>query len=282
MLSGKWWGRIDVQPIIGIHGWEDNAGTFDTLAPLLEVDSFLAIDLPGHGLSSHYPSGKQFVFTDAVITLRYIVRHYNWKNVSLIGHSFGSATSFVYAAFFPDEVDKYIGIECARVLMNDSITKNTLMYKFTDNLIKTEVNIKKGNPPNYSYDEIIQNMSQGNRGSLTNKSCEILLRRGMLPSQNKNGFYFSRDPRLRFHSWANLTEEHVFKYSPQIKCKVLSITAPYNPVFGEGYPDRYKRSLDLIRSSASKLDHFEVSGTHHVHLNNPERVAPLINRFWTS
>lgn len=53
---GKWWGPRDKQPIIAIHGWQDNAGTFDPLIELLPTNlSILCIDLPGHGRSSHIP-----------------------------------------------------------------------------------------------------------------------------------------------------------------------------------------------------------------------------------
>lgn len=52
----KWWGSKDKQPIIAIHGWQDNAGTFDPLVELLPTNlSILCIDLPGHGRSSHIP-----------------------------------------------------------------------------------------------------------------------------------------------------------------------------------------------------------------------------------
>lgn len=56
---GKWWGPRNKQPIIAIHGWQDNAGTFDPLIELLPKDlSILCIDLPGHGKSSHIPPVK--------------------------------------------------------------------------------------------------------------------------------------------------------------------------------------------------------------------------------
>lgn len=58
---GKWWGPKDKQPIIAIHGWQDNAGTFDPLIELLPKDlSILCIDLPGHGRSSHIPMVKMY------------------------------------------------------------------------------------------------------------------------------------------------------------------------------------------------------------------------------
>lgn len=80
---GKWWGPKDKQPILAIHGWQDNAGTFDTLVELLPNVAILCIDLPGHGFSSHLPYGQMYyLFWDGVITLRRIVKHYKWNKVS--------------------------------------------------------------------------------------------------------------------------------------------------------------------------------------------------------
>lgn len=47
-VAGKWYGSENVRPIVMLHGWQDNAGTFDTLVPLLPNHlSYLSIDLPG-------------------------------------------------------------------------------------------------------------------------------------------------------------------------------------------------------------------------------------------
>jgi hypothetical protein len=74
-----------VQPVIGLHGLEDNANTFATLVPLLDVPSFLAIDMMGHGLSSHFPAVGAYHFSDFVILLRRIADHFSWTKLSLIG-----------------------------------------------------------------------------------------------------------------------------------------------------------------------------------------------------
>ena len=43
-IAGKAWGDPGGKPIIGLHGWLDNAGTFDHLAPLInEVGRHLSL-----------------------------------------------------------------------------------------------------------------------------------------------------------------------------------------------------------------------------------------------
>lgn len=82
--AGKWWGPSELQPILALHGRQDNAGSFDTLMPLLSDDvSVLCLDMPGHGLSSHYPKSQfYYVYWDGVIFLRRIIKHFKWNKVS--------------------------------------------------------------------------------------------------------------------------------------------------------------------------------------------------------
>ena len=54
-VAGKVWGEPGGIPVIGLHGWLDNAATFDHIAPALKGVQLVALDLPGHGLSDHLP-----------------------------------------------------------------------------------------------------------------------------------------------------------------------------------------------------------------------------------
>ena len=81
---GKVWNEGGI-PILGLHGWMDNAGTFDTLAPLLpSTHSLIAIDFPGHGLSSRKPPGFGSVFTELLSVIHRVVEHFSWEKVILI------------------------------------------------------------------------------------------------------------------------------------------------------------------------------------------------------
>lgn len=49
-LAGKWYGPKNYKrPILMLHGWQDNAGTFDPLIPLLSPEfSYLDMGYPAN------------------------------------------------------------------------------------------------------------------------------------------------------------------------------------------------------------------------------------------
>ncbi|XP_066997666.2 probable serine hydrolase isoform X1 [Anabrus simplex] len=279
-IAGKWWGQKDIQPVVGLHGWENNAGTFDNLAPLLTIRSFLAFDWPGHGLSSHIPLGRPYYFMDSVLVLRQISKYFKWDKISIIGHSYGSCVGFVYAAVFPDSVENYVSIDCARTLMASEIEQEGMQLRLaSDMLLNFEDKLVNSNPPCYDYDHMVDLLHIGSLKSVTKDSSKILLRRGMRKTVGDTECYhFSRDLRLQCHAVGRFPNEFLLKMAPRIHCNHLSIRGLQGLIIGKK-EDEYFRTLNLIQKSSNKVEHHDIEGTHHVHLNNAERVAPIINSF---
>ena len=60
-----------------MHGWLDNCGSFDRLLPYFpKTKRVICIDIPGHGLSSHYPPGIHRLFFMVIV--------YNIYNIMLL------------------------------------------------------------------------------------------------------------------------------------------------------------------------------------------------------
>ena len=58
-MPNKWGGPEGI-PTVGLHGWLDNANTFDRLAPLIPELNLVALDFAGHGLSNHRAEGVHY------------------------------------------------------------------------------------------------------------------------------------------------------------------------------------------------------------------------------
>ena len=65
-LAVRRWGKEGDEPIIALHGWMDNAASYDRIAPSLVGYCVYALDFPGHGLSSHRPVGACYNIWDYV------------------------------------------------------------------------------------------------------------------------------------------------------------------------------------------------------------------------
>lgn len=277
-ISGKWWGPIDQQPLVALHGWQDNAGTFDRLIPLLPPDlAILAIDLPGHGLSSHLSTGQfYYVFWDGLIILRRIAKYYKWNKVRLLGHSLGGAISFLYAASYPDEVEFMISLDIASPSVKDTTKTPRIIGDSIDKFLKYEL-LQSDGIPSYSYDEVLTIVEDAYKGSITKEGAMILMKRGLRPASEPERYYFSRDPRLKVSVLGMISLDLVLAYAARIKCAYLNIRAIPGMKFD--HPEYYEKILDQIKLGAKKFEYHKVEGTHHVHLNNPERIAPIINNF---
>lgn len=282
-IAGKWWGPKTVQPIIAIHGWQDNCGTFDNLAPLLKNrgHSLFCIDLPGHGLSSHLPPGqKYYLWWDGVHFLRRIVKYFQWEDIVVLGHSLGGGIAFLYAAVYPKEIKKYISIDLASPSVRD-VRKQCNALGFAIDKFLSYENLSSNNVPCYRYDEMLEILEDAHKGSVNRQGCEILLKRGMRPAEDKEGyFYYTRDARLKVAALGFLSLEQVLVLASRITCEVMNIRA--KPGLKFDVPEHYDMALDAIEEQAGKLQRHLVEGTHHLHLNDPESVETLIHNFLVS
>ena len=103
-IAAKVWGNQDNLPVIALHGWLDNAASFDRLAPLLPDIHLIAIDLPGHGHSDHKPDGSFIHFIDFVIDIILVAQQLKLQKYALLGHSLGAAIASFIAGTFPDRI----------------------------------------------------------------------------------------------------------------------------------------------------------------------------------
>jgi pimeloyl-ACP methyl ester carboxylesterase len=110
-LAAKAWGNPSDPPVLALHGWLDNAGSFDRIAPLLEGQYPVALDLAGHGKSDHRPPATWYPYADFLDDIAGVIAWFGWPSADLLGHSLGATLASTFAAINPDKVKRLLLIE---------------------------------------------------------------------------------------------------------------------------------------------------------------------------
>ncbi|XP_042890076.1 probable serine hydrolase isoform X2 [Penaeus japonicus] len=274
-IAGKIWNEGGY-PILGLHGWMDNAGTWDGIGPLLPSDvSLISIDFPGHGHSSHSPAGVPSHFMNLVVVIERVLRHFGWEEVSLLGHSMGGGAAMMYAATFPEKVKKLMVMDFIKPMSVMPCNQPEKTALAVEQLLKIE-KILGSTAPMYDYNTIVERMLKSYGNSLTEKSAKILLKRGS--KQLSDGLHsFTYDPKLKGSSIISLTFEQQKAFAERLKCDMLLIKATSGPLYES--QELYDEIIEIYGKSTRSFQYITVEGTHHVHLNQPEKVVPLIKDF---
>ncbi len=264
-LAAREWGRSDAVPALALHGWLDNAASFDRLAPLLPDLHLVILDLAGHGRSQHRHPSVVHHFIDWAPEVVAVADTLGWNSFVLIGHSMGAGISTLVAATFPDRVEKLVLLEGAGPLAADAARAPAQLALALEDETKASAASPRIFP---DLDTAIE--ARLRDSDLDRESARLLVERGAEPVDG--GVRFTHDPRLRTRSRTRLTENQVLAFLSAITCPVLAIRALQGWPFPE---DIVMARLAVIRH----LETAEIEGGHHVHLTHPERVAPVISRF---
>jgi len=92
--------------MLGLHGWLDNAGSFELLARELVALNpqvwFVAVDLLGHGQSDHGRGPYQYL--DQIEAIHDVLDALKWDTCFIVGHSYGGNNATLYAAALPGRI----------------------------------------------------------------------------------------------------------------------------------------------------------------------------------
>ncbi|MBF0351958.1 MAG: alpha/beta hydrolase [SAR324 cluster bacterium] len=265
-LAAKRWGIAGNPPILALHGWLDNAGTYDLLAPLLDDFEVVAVDFPGNGWSESFPEGTFFHFIDLVQLVIEIAHQLGWDQFILMGHSMGAGVATLTAGTIPERISLLILIEglgpltelpqAAPQLLRDSITQWQLH--------KT----RELKPSVIALEQAVKIRQKA--GNLSEQAARPLAQRGTIACEN--GVTWNLDRRWKVPSRLRLTQEQVLAFIDEITAPVLLLTSDTGFV-----PQR--DAMEIRYQHVKNLTHVSLSGGHHLHLENPEVTATTIKKF---
>ncbi|XP_008275451.1 serine hydrolase-like protein [Stegastes partitus] len=277
-IKGKVWGPDHGCPVLCLHGWADNCGSFNTLLPLLPKECrYVAVDLPGQGRSSHRPPGVLSTFPSYLMDVRRVIDALQWSRFSIIGHSMGGNLAGMFSALYPDMVDALILLDSYGFLPTDVKEIPKAIRQGFDEMLQYEKEMEEKKGRVYTYEKALERLLAVNQ-SLSEQSAKILLERGVV--EVEGGVVFSRDFRINLKNVVRVTMEQTLEFQSRIKASVLVILAEsgFEKILSE--PEQ-KKLMSALLQAYRDLNHTVVTvpGDHHIHLNKPEVVAPLVSDF---
>lgn len=257
-LAAQRW-QMGSVPVLALHGWLDNSGTYDRLAPYLEGLDLVAIDLPGHGRSGHRPPGAPHHFVDWVPEVFAAADSLGWERFRLMGHSMGAGIACLVAGTFPERVSRLVLIEGLGPFASPDHEAPALLAK------ALRYRPSEGRRIYASQEKAQARLAA--RGLLA-QSAACLARRALEPAEG--GWAFTYATQARAPSRARLSETQVRAFLAAITCPTLLIGATDGLEMPPSFLGRDKEIKDL------KTLQFE--GGHHLHLDYPERVwEPILS-----
>jgi pimeloyl-ACP methyl ester carboxylesterase len=273
-LEAKAWGPSDGLPIVALHGWLDNASTWDHLAPLLRGVRLIAIDSPGHGRSQHREQAP-YHFIDYVAetlhALDWLVERWgpSFERPVLMGHSMGAGIMSLVSGARPERA---LGVVLVEGLGPLSEAPDQAVRRLARSVDAERRHAAKRKPVHPTLEAAAERVASVT--AMQAASALTLVRRGMV--QVDGGWTWSADSRLRIHSRQYLTEPMVHAYLEANAAPAMLIKAE------NGWPFDWplmRERMRLMGTETHPVELVELTGHHHLHLDEPASVATALQPF---
>lgn len=265
-ISGKFWGPENGEPAIALHGYLDNANSFDMIAPCLEGFRIFAMDFAGHGWSDYRREGELYSGLNDIKDVLAVADALGWASFNIIGHSMGAEIGSQLAGLFPNRVRKLICIDgyCGT---NDA--KETLMHLHSTIYSSFKQNSQLKVFP--TIDAMVERLCEATGQNAV--SAECLIQRGHKIVEG--GYTWRTDPRIRGSGPLELTREQLHQLLDGTTAETLFIVADMEN-------DWLRRSIEVI--VARNDDHLtlvNLPGHHHLHMQEQSaEIVDMINDFF--
>lgn len=263
-LAVKTWGNDTDTPILALHGWQDNAATFDRLIPQLPGFYWIVPDLPGHGLSEHRGKGAEYTIWSYCAEIIALADQLGLEKFTLLGHSMGGGIANLLAAVLPERIERLILLDVIGTIT--TAATNSLEQLSMGLKHRTRHALRKPG----LYPSLADAINARARKGVTAEAAALLGARGI--SQSAAGYYWQHDQRLTQKNLLSMCDEQLVPFLRAINCPVLLITST----------EAVQRE-DAIKVRVAEIKNIRVeklSGGHHQHLDGDvDSIAGLVRNF---
>ena len=257
--------RTQAPKLLAMHGWLDNAASFRPMAPWLAHYDLVALDMPGHGRSFHYPADAEYSMFSTLLDLLAAADALGWPRFAVLGHSMGGAIASLLAAAAPERIERLFLIEALGPL---AASEDTTASRLRDAVTQRRALDGKRKRVFGDPQVAVQARMQTNITALDEGSSRLLVERGIHAVEG--GYEWSSDTRLTLPTAVRMTETQIRDCLRAIACPTTLLVAdPPPPYFTPALRDDRVACVRDIRCVS-------MPGSHHLHMTHPgEAVAVL-------
>lgn len=267
-LVGLCWGDPCHKPVLALHGWLDNAASFARLAPLLDGYYVVALDLTGHGQSSHRSLDSTYQIWDDLPQLVAVIEQLGWQQFDIVGHSRGAMISALLAAVLAEKVGHLVMLDA---MLPDPVAPDAFISQL-QRFIEQRATLCQRST------RTVANMTQAialrEAVDLTPEAAALLVERGtrQLPDGTIAWTY---DQRLRGASAVKMT-------GSQRKALAQALTMPVLVILAEdGLIKKYGDVTASARALMPEATIHWLAGGHHFHMEDEvQSIADSIVSFF--
>jgi pimeloyl-ACP methyl ester carboxylesterase len=263
-LAVKTWGDEALPPLIALHGWLDNAATFDKLAPLVDSHYWIVPDLPGHGQSAHRGHATDYSLSSYCIEVMALADSLSLGKFVLVGHSMGGGLANLLAGLYPERIEKLVLLDLIGTLTTPAEDTLTQMRKGLDQRLER----KPRKAGLYStWDKAVEARA---KNGVELEAAQLLGKRGV--AKREQGFYWRHDQRLSLRNLLSMTDDQLAPFMEAVSCPVLAIGSSEAVIHHQVIQERVAMVKEI------RLEN--LPGGHHQHLDGDvPRIAALLDEF---
>lgn len=250
-LACKIWQPEQPVKVLALHGWLDNAASFNRLAPLLDNCCVVAPDLAGQGRSGHRPASATYHLWDDVLDALLIADQLGWQQFATIGHSRGAMLASMLAASVPERICQLILLDGIMPLPVEDEQSATQLRRYLDDY---------RHPKSRHYfadrDSAIRFRAKasGFEPELAGQLAERQLQ------QDERGWYWHIDERLKAASAVKMSQARNLAFLQAIQCPVHVFLANNGLAKWPG--------ITALKPQFADFHWYETNGHHHVHMTD--------------
>ncbi|MEX1665798.1 alpha/beta fold hydrolase [Zhongshania arctica] len=265
-IAAKLWGDDSGFPVIALHGWLDNAASFDVLAEQLPSLQILALDLPGHGLSDHKPPSGDYAIWDDLRCIVSVADQMGWQEFSLLGHSRGAIIAALLSAATPERIRHLICLDGLLPPPETATNFPAQMAKYLKDY--TQTSRSRGDKGHADFDAAVTARCKAT--SMAPVAAALIVARGSVQADDGR-YYWRSDKRLKLASPVKLSLE-------QLQAAIDAIAAPAMLILAKQGFGEWLATLPV--NIGSRFSVREIDGHHHCHMEGQSsQIAAWIMEF---